>query len=360
MQKDLQFWVALNKAGLGPASFEKLLDYYKTAEKAWLAFESDLRRIGLDKRALPGFLEKRSKINPEKELSKIQKLGIKILTIKDKKYPKALAEIPKPPPVLFYKGELKKEDESAFAVVGTRRLTPYGKRVCEKITYGLAKNGLTVVSGLALGIDSVAHKTALEAGARTIAVLGTSLDFIYPQTNKNLAEKIVQNGAVISEFPLGTQGFPGNFPQRNRIISGLSLGTLVIEAAARSGSLITARFALEQNREVFTIPGSIYSSQSEGCNNLIKMGARAVTDYDDILDELSLKDKWKGGKKEKVSFENKDEERIWKVLDSDRAVHIDRIAEKSGLAIFEVSSVLTLMEMKGMVKNLGAQNYVRK
>jgi len=356
---DKKFWLAFNVLGIGPKTFQKLLDYFGSVEKAWQATESDLNKAGLLPKTITNMIAKRPKINPDKELKKVQNLGIQVLILVDRQYPKMLLEIADPPPVLYLKGELTKSDHLAIAVVGTRRMTPYGKRVGEKIVAGLAHNDLTIVSGMALGIDSVAHRTALENGARTIAVLGTGLDNIYPFSNQRLAEKIIQNGAVISEFCLGTQGYASNFPQRNRIISGLALGTLVVEAAARSGTLITAKFALEQNREVFAVPGSIFSPQSESCLNLIKMGAKLTTDYTDILDELNIKDQWQG-EKESVAPETEQEAKILNILDCDLAKHIDRIISQTGFKTAEVLSLLTLMEMKGMIKNLGAQNYVRK
>jgi len=357
---EIKFWIAFNILGLGPRSFQKLRSYFGNMEKAWRAKGSDLERAGLLSKTILNIISNRSKINPDKEFKKIQKLGIRILTIINCNYPKILLEINDAPPVLYLKGELTKSDEEAIAVVGTRRMTPYGKRATEKIVQGLAGNNLTIISGLALGIDSVAHRIALENGSRTIAVLGTGLDNIYPYSHRGLAEKIIQNGALISEFCLGTQGYASNFPQRNRIISGLALGTLVVEAAARSGTLITAKYALEQNREVFAVPGSIFSPQSESCLNLIKMGARLVSDYKDILDELNIKDQWQGQNKADVEPESEQETKILNSLDYNTAKHINKIIAKTRFETSKVLSLLTLMEMKGLIKNLGGQNYVRR
>lgn len=360
---DTKYWLAINSnTKIGPANFQKLFNYFGDLKKAWEADSGDLVRAGLSQKIIESFLETRQQIKPEKELEKLNKLKIKILTLKDKSYPLNLKEIHLPPPVLYIKGEILPEDEQALGVVGTRKMTIYGKRACSEIVWGLAKNKITVVSGLALGIDAVAHRTALEAGGRTIAVLGSGLDRVYPASNLQLAQKIVNEnrGAVISEFPLGTISFKSNFPQRNRIISGLSLGTLVVEAAQRSGALITANFTLEQNRQVFAIPGSIFSSQSAGCNNLIKLGAKAVSSYLDILDDLNIPDKWLGQSAEEIKPETKEEMEILKILDRDEPIQIDKIIQKTGFEVSQVSSTLMLMEIKGMVKNLGSANYVRK
>jgi DNA processing protein len=357
--KELSYFVGLNKIGMGPKTFLKLFKKYKSAEKIWNLEQSELMHFGLQTKTIERFLSNRKKINPTKELDQIQKLKINLVTMFDKNYPNNLTEISNSPYILFYKGDLNILNNLSIGVVGTRKMTPYGKRVCEQIIFGLAKNNINIVSGLALGIDAVAHKTTLESGGLTTAVLGTSLDFIYPSANFQLAEKIIQNGLIVSEFPLGTRGFPSNFPIRNRIISGLSIGVVVIEAATISGSLITANYALEQNREVFTIPGSIYSPQSVGCNNLIKMGAKVVTSYEDILDELNIKNKIKE-EKEIIKFETQNEKKIWNILDFENPANIDKIIEKTGISVSEISSILTLMEIRGLIKNIGGQQYVKK
>jgi len=356
---DLQYFVGLNKIGLGAKTFSRLMKKYQTVRKLWYFTKADLIQAGLQSKTADKLLQRRKQINLKKELQKILNQNLSLLTLLDKKYPSLLKEIDDPPYILFYKGKLDVLSQPAIAVVGTRKMTLYGKRVCEKIVSGLARNGINIVSGLALGIDAISHKTALANGGVTTAVLGTSLDFIYPLANYQLAQKISQNGMILSEFPLGTCGHKSNFPLRNRIISGLSLGTLVIEAADKSGALITANFALNQNREVFAVPGSIFSPQSTGCNNLIKMGAKAVSDYSEILDELNLKNKIKESPK-KISFESETEKEIWNLLDFDKPVQIDTIVKKIKKPVSEISSILTLMEIKKMIKNLGAQQYVKK
>ena len=284
--------------------------------------------------------------------------NIRKITLQDKNYPAILKEISDPPKELYIKGEIINQDKVAIGVVGTRKYTPYGKQVTLDIAGKLAKLGITIVSGLAKGIDTWAHQAALEQGGRTIAVLGSGLDkkSFYPSSNYSLSEKICQQGAVISEYPSGTRGTQFTFPQRNRIISGLSLGVVVIEAPEESGALITAALALEQNREVFAIPGSIYEKNTQGTNQLIRMGAKLVIDVEDILDELNLSHLLTTEKK-KIKPENREEEIIISVL-SGQPTHIDEIIKKSGLSAGAVNSTLMILELKRAVRNLGRGNYV--
>lgn len=325
---------------------------------AWESPAGELEKIFQDTKLANILMKEKEKINPEKEFEKIQKENIEILTIKDNDYPELLKEIYTPPPILYVKGNLKKDD-IAIGVVGTRRMTLYGKEVTIDITTELARNGITIVSGLARGIDSVSHKTALENGARTIAVLGSSLDenSIYPPENKNLAKHIIENGAIISEYPIGMPALPQNFPQRNRIISGISLGVLVVEAKEKSGALITAREALDQNREVFAVPGPITSQFSVGPNNLIKSGAKIVTSAIDILEELNLEQINHCLKNKKIISDVPEENKILELL-SKEPMHIDKIVENSNMNASQISSILIMLEMKGMVRNLGGMNYV--
>jgi len=283
---------------------------------------------------------------------------IRKITLQDKEYPSLLKQIHDPPKELYIKGEIINQDKVAVAVVGTRKYTQYGKQVCFDIAGKLAKLGITIVSGLAKGIDTFAHQSALENNGRTIAVLGSGLDkkSFYPSSNYYLSEKISQHGAVISEYPPGVWGTHFTFPQRNRIISGLSLGVVVVEAPEESGALITAALALDQNREVFAIPGSIYEKNSYGTNQLIKMGAKLVTDVEDILEELNLSHLLTT-KKKKIKPENREEEIIISIL-SAQPIHIDEIIKKSGLPASTVNSTLVILELKKAVRNLGRNNYV--
>jgi len=288
---------------------------------------------------------------------------IKTVNIQNKDYPELLRKIKDPPEVLYFRGEILPRAESrglpqenCFAIVGTRRFSPYGKQVALEIAGNLAEAGLTIVSGLAPGIDTFCHQAALERGRRTIAVLGTGLDekIIYPQSNLKLAQKIIEKGGLlISEYPPETRGTQFTFPQRNRIISGLSLGTLVIEAKERSGALITANNAFSQNRKVFAIPGLIHSSNSRGCHALIKKGARLVDNVNDILEELNLPAK----EKDKIiAGETKEESLVLEALEEE-SLYVDKIIEKTKLPAATASGVLATLEIKGKIRNLGGNVY---
>lgn len=281
---------------------------------------------------------------------------IKEINIINSIYPKILKEIHDPPKVLYIRGSFNEKDRIAIGVVGTRDYTNYGKQVTENITKELARSGITIVSGLAKGIDTFAHKSAIENGGRTIAVTGSSVDqkSIYPACNRKLADKITENGAVISEYPPGKKSERWFFAQRNRIISGLSLGILVVEAPEKSGALITAAQALEQNREVFAVPGSIYSENSIGTNKLIKMGAKLVTCANDILEELNLPLVKNTTKQFKP--ENKQEEIIINII-SKEPIHINEIVKKGKLDISVVNSILISLELQGVIKNLNGGQY---
>lgn len=288
-------------------------------------------------------------------------MDIKTVKIEDKTYPQVLKEIHRPPKQLYIKGEIINQDKVAIAIVGTRKYTQYGKQVCLDITTKLAKLGITIVSGLAKGIDTFAHKAALDAGGRTIAVLGSGMDraSFSPSQNYALGEEIAKHGAVITEYPDGTQGANYTFPERNRIVSGLSLGVIVIEAPEKSGALITANLALEQNKEVFAIPGNIYDENSQGTHKLIKDGAKLVTCIEDILEELNLSHLLSETPKIKVKPENKEEEIILSVL-SLQPIHIDEIIKSSKLSTSIVNSTLVILEIKNAIRNLGKNNYILK
>ncbi|HEU5369716.1 MAG TPA: DNA-processing protein DprA, partial [Ktedonobacterales bacterium] len=289
--EELACWVAFTRVrGIGPMRFGKLLSFFGTAAAAWRAGRGELLAAGLDARATEALLHQRAKgPAPEAELAALARHGIRALTQADPDYPELLREIYLPPIVLYVRGALSPEDAWAVAIVGTRKATSYGYQVTEQLARGLASNKVTVISGLARGVDTAAHKAALAvSGGRTIAVLGCGLDMIYPPENAKLAARLCEQGALLSEFPLGTQPEPTNFPIRNRVISGLALGVVVVEAPRQSGALITTRFALEQNRQVFAVPGHIYSKASEGTNALIRDGAKLVMGVEDILEELKL------------------------------------------------------------------------
>lgn len=346
--------------GIGPVGFKKLLAHFPSLEQAWSANFYQFSQAGLENSVIEQIKIKRPKIEPDLEIEKLEKEGIDLMTIEDKNYPKLLKEIYNPPALLYLRGKFEPSDEFSLGVVGTRKPSSYGQQVTPLIATDLAKAGLTIVSGLAKGIDTLAHQAALQSGGRTIAVLGSGLDqkSIYPSSNRYLAEKISQKGAVVSEFPLGASAQPQHFPQRNRIISGLSLAVLVIEAPEKSGALITAREALEQNRDVFAIPGPIFAQNSFGANNLIKMGAKLVTEANDILQELNLTLLTDAQKNRKILPDNQEEALILEQL-SHEPLHIDKIIIQTKLPAALVNSTLTMMEMKGKVRNLGGNNYVR-
>jgi DNA processing protein len=357
-QETLFAGAVCNFNSIGPKTYQKLFGYFKSSQKMWLASAGQLIKAGLKSEIAEKFVQFRPRFNIDKFSEYLKKNEISILDQKSSEYPKLLKEIHDAPPVLFCRGHIIPKDEAALAVVGTRKMTPYAQRVIDKIVIPLAQNGLTIISGLALGVDSFAHQAALSSGGRTIAVLGSGVDNIYPLYNSNLGHKIIENGAVISEFPLGFPPLNYNFPQRNRIISGMSLGVLVIEAAVESGSLITAYQAIEQNREVFAIPGSIFSPQSYGCNNLIKTGAKIVTDYTDVLDELQITDKIENRTND-IEITN-DEEKLLVLIDYNTPKFIDLLIKKSKMNTAQVNSILISLEIKGLIKNLGGGKFVKK
>ena len=283
------YWVGFNLVkGVGAARFRLLLEAFGDAEQAWQASPNALREAGLSKRIVEAFLRIHTSDLLERTWRQIESQGIQVLTWEDASYPRLLKEIEQPPPVLYARGEVSEDDEWAVAIVGTRRITAYGRQVAEDLAGAMARNGITVVSGLARGVDAVAHQACLKNGGRTLAVLGSGVDHIYPPEHRRLAQEIVANGAILSDYPPGTPPEAANFPPRNRIISGLARATLVVEAGKSSGALITATFAVEQGREVFAVPGGIYSPASQGTNQLIQQGARPYLAPQDILESLNI------------------------------------------------------------------------
>ncbi|MDI6777716.1 MAG: DNA-processing protein DprA [Patescibacteria group bacterium] len=347
--------------GFGPQKFNKLLSRFGTLEKAWSASREDLLAADIGLAATKNFLEKRNALAPEKLFSELEKDNVGIITQNHESYPPQLKEIPSAPTVLYGRGNLEILKSKSVAVVGSRKFTEYGRRVTQNLCRDLVRARLTIVSGLALGIDAIAHRAALDAEGATIAVLGTGIDdaTIYPRDNFNLAKDILSSGGtLISEFPPRTPSLKQNFPARNRIMAGLALGTLVVEAAESSGSLITAGLALEFSREVFAVPGPIFSPQSAGTNYLIKNGAKLTESAADILQELNL-DRFKGSMPKKI-FEPKtiEEKAVWNVLGSD-PLHVDRIAKLTKLNPAVAGSTLAMMEIEEAVRNVGGQNYIK-
>ncbi len=358
MTEDLQYWVGFSRVpGVGPVRLRALLDQVGDVREAWSASAATLRAVGFDRRTIETFLSLRNKLDLAAELARVFELGAKVLTWDSPDYPSLLKAISNPPPVLYVQGELLPQDEWALGVVGTRRATVYGREAIRTLVGGLAASGVTIVSGLAHGIDTCAHQVALDAGGRTIAVLGNGIDIIYPAENRKLAACIVDNGALVSEYPLGTPPEGGNFPPRNRIISGLSLGVLVVEGTTRSGAMITADYATEQGREVFAVPGNILNRTSSGPNYLIQQGAKLVTTLGDILEELNLTMVAEQSEAREVIPDNETEAMLLRHL-STEPVHVDELGRAAGLPISEVASTLTLMELKGKVRQVGGMNYV--
>ena len=354
---DLKYWVGFNRIpGIGRAKFSQLETYFGNLEQAWHAGASALRSAGLDSRSIESIVASRPKISLDAELEMLERYRVKVLTWNDPTFPTRLKEIYDVPPLLYIRGTLAPEDEWAIAIVGTRRATIYGRDVTERLVADLARNRITIVSGLARGIDSLAHRTALEAGGRTIAVFGCGLDIIYPAENVKMAQAIKEQGALISEYPLGTRPKAENFPRRNRIMSGLSLGVVVTEAGEGSGALITANLALEQNREVFAVPGSILSPASHGTNRLIQDGAKLVRNAQDILEELNLTMIPQQLEMRELVTADETESLLLKHLRHE-PTHIDEVCRRSRLPIATVSSTLAMMELKGMVRQLGGMNY---
>lgn len=355
---ELKYWVSFSKIpSIGRVKVLQMLEYFTSLEHAWKAPPNELKKAGLDQRTVDIIANLKPKISPEAELENLKQYKVKVFTCHSPAYPKRLKEIYDYPPVLYVRGNLLPEDECCLAVVGTRRATIYGRQTTEEIVSDLARNKITIVSGLAKGIDSIAHRSALEAGGRTVAVFACGLDIVYPAENSKLAREVMEHGALISEYPLGTRPKADNFPRRNRIMSGLSLGVLVVEAGENSGALITANQALEQNREVFAVPGSILSPASKGTNKLIQEGAKLVRNYIDILEELNLATIAQQLEMKELLPTDETESLILKQL-SQVPTHIDDICRNSRLTTALVSGTLAMLELKGMVKQVGRLNYV--
>tara|TARA_Y100000031_G_scaffold154951_1_gene204232 strand:+ start:39 stop:1127 length:1089 start_codon:yes stop_codon:yes gene_type:complete len=362
MQNDqLKFLLALiRNKNFGAVRVARIRNHFSDLEHAFKASAQELTEAGIEHKYAKDFVEARRSINPERELELLAQHQVEAIPYGDEQYPELLATIYDPPAVLFVRGTLPRPSSNYFSVVGTRKLTRYGEQTAFDLIYPIAQTGLVITSGLALGIDATAHKATLDASGTTVAVLASGLDeeHIGPKTNIPLAREIVaRGGALISEFSIGTESFKSHFPFRNRIISGIAQGTLVIEAAERSGSLITARSALEQGREVFAVPGPITSPMSAGPNNLIKMGAHVVTEANDVLGVLGLTQST--SELPAPEPENEIETELIKNLNK-QPLHVDDLIRATHLEPSIVTSTLTLMEMKGMVRHVGGMNYVKR
>lgn len=362
-QEEDHYYIALTMVkDIGPISAKSLLSHFKSPKDVFNSTIEELascNEIGLKK---AGFIKKFKEWDKiDKIIKKLERHDVKLIRYVDEQYPENLKELDDAPIVLYCKGTFTKRDEIAIAIIGSRNMTEYGRTNAHRLSYGLASAGVTIVSGFARGIDTVAHQGALNAGGRTIAVLGSGLDIIYPSENVRLYEKISQYGCLLSEYPFGTPPEKHNFPRRNRLISGISIGVIVVEAAANSGSLITAQCALDQNREVFAVPGSVNSVLSQGTNNLIKKGAKLVQHADDIIEELlpQLKNLVaKEGHKE-ISLEFNDKEKaILSSLDY-KPIHIDEIVRKARISVDELLVLLLNLEIKGFIKQKEGKRFCK-
>ncbi len=364
--------------GVGPRAAAKLLERFGSAEAVFNATRGELESLRLRPEAIESIRARDLFEKAEGEIEQVRKLGADVLLLDDGVYPQLLREIFDPPITLYLKGAWAEcFDNPCVAVVGSRRCSTYGQNAASMLARDLAQRGVTIISGLARGIDAAAHRGALEAGGRTVAVMGTGLDQVYPRDHRKLVDEILASGgALVSEFPLGTPPAPQNFPYRNRVISGLSLGVLIVEAAENSGSLITARMAMEQNREVWAVPGNITSRNSFGTNYLIKgAGAKLVQQWQDIVTELppdiaaellppETKKKKGEGLVDQLALIPADlsatEQALFKLLSTDEAVHIDQLAESSKLSISEMTSALLGLEMRELIRQLPGRCFVRK
>jgi DNA processing protein len=352
------YWVGFNLVkGVGAVRLRAILDHFGDLQTAWAAPIDAFTAINLPAKVLENIMRVRHDVDLEKVWEKIQTQGIHVRTWEDDNYPQKLSEIDNAPPVLYLRGTIDLQDEWAVAVVGTRRITPYGRQVTEELATFLAQNGVTVVSGLARGVDAAAHQAALRAGGRTLAVLGSGIDQIYPPEHRRLGEDITQSGALVSDYPPGTSPDSANFPPRNRIISGLSTAVVIVEAGETSGALITATFAAEQGRDVFSVPGSIYALQSKGTNRLIQQGARPLLRIQEVLDVLSLQ-QVQEYKAARLAFPVDTTEAALLDILGNEPLYIDEIQVQCGLSIDKVSATLAMLELKGLVRQVGGMNYV--
>ncbi|MEN6459029.1 MAG: DNA-processing protein DprA [Thermoguttaceae bacterium] len=351
--------------GVGPTLRGRLLERFGSAASVLAAAPSQLREVqGVGEKLARKIAETDPSIDIEAEIAFCREQGIDILTESDTGYPRALREIYNPPGVLFVRGKMKPADALAVGIVGTRHGTQYGLRQAQRLAAGLARAGLTVISGLARGIDAAAHRGALEAGGRTIAVLGSGVLNVYPPEHEALATEVAGQGAVLSESPPKTEPLAGMFPQRNRLISGLSLGIVVVEAAERSGALITARHAMEQGREVFAVPGNVDSRASRGCHQLLRDGAKLVESVDDVLEELgplveaAPRDDGQVIHHPAELLLNETERQVLAAVHGE-ATQIDRIVADTGLAVSQVLSTVSVLEMRHLIRRLSGTTVLR-
>jgi DNA processing protein len=370
------YWLAMVRVeGLGVRSAHRLIERFGSPQAAFMASLTELESSGLPAPVCQAVFAQRGLKEAEQEIAAAEKHDCQLITYASEKYPPLLRQIPDPPLVLYVRGRVGVLSEHAIAMVGTRRPTTYGLQVARRLAHDLAERQVVITSGMARGIDSAAHHGALEAQGKTVAVQGRGMDAVYPSENKRLAEKIAESGAVISEFPIGTGPTPENFPIRNRIISGLSLGAVIVEAAEYSGSLITARLALDQNREVFAVPGNITSAQSFGPNHLIKQGAKLASEWMDVVEELPPEIRMQllppaeaseglpGGAETAELFEaslSPDQKAVFEALRADQPLFVDAIFDSVSLPHPRILASLLELEMSGLIRQLPGKNFIRK
>lgn len=357
---ELQYWIAFSQVPtVGRVRLGLLEGRFGSLEIAWGAGASELRAAGLDQSVVNAVTEHRGKIDPARELARVKASGVAVVTWNDADYPALLREIDDLPPILYMRGEFPQESPS-ITIVGTRRPTAYGREVAAHLAGELAEAGVAVISGLARGIDGIAHRASLKAHGRTVAVLGCGVDVVYPAEHAQLTEEIAESGAILSEYPLGTKPEGRHFPRRNRLLSGLSVATLVIEAGEGSGTLSTVKFALEQNREVLCVPGSIYSPASTLTNRLIQEGAKPILNVKDVLDEIRMMPRVDSQPElPGLTFETTaDEAAIYDAL-AYEPQHVDDLSRATGLPVTSITGSLTVMELQGRVLQVGRMNYIR-
>lgn len=366
MEDNLKYWVALNIVlSEQLKAIKKILNRFSNIRDLFDTSVADLQALSLDEETAAALISPRTLHQAEDDIEKLTGKKYTILTLEDRKYPSYLRESFDPPCVLYCAGKVDVLEEFSVSIVGARKPTPYGRAVAEKLACDLATRGMVIVSGLARGIDSVAHWGALQGG-KTVAVMGSGLDVTYPRENRKLFEKIIENGAVITEFPLKSPPLGYHFPMRNRIISGLSLAVVVVEASKRSGSLITARLALEQNREVMAVPGNTTSELSRGTNWLVKTGAKLVERWEDVAEELPppLKDQLLAQKEAKTQEPllpvTPNEEKVLVLLKTDELTPVDELVEKTEFSVSEILSLSLQLELKGYINQSPGKNFQRK
>jgi DNA processing protein len=377
MRADLADWIALNLIrGIGPRTANQLLERFGSPAQIFAASRLALEKEGLKPETVQELHNSEILEKANAEIERLEQLGARVVTIEDEGYPPLLREIHDPPIALYVRGDLKQASvRPCIAVVGSRRCSTYGVNAAQSLSRDLATNGVTIVSGMARGIDAAAHRGALEAGGLTIAVVGTGLEKTYPKEHKQLEDEIIANGAVISEFPLGTPPLPQNFPYRNRVLSGLCLGVMIVEAAEHSGSLITARLAYEQGREVAAVPGNITSQTSFGPNYLIKDGAKLVQYWRDVVEELprEVKEAILGVQRPKQDDEqarpqpvfeavelSEDERKVYDLLTADAPSHVDQLLISTGMNPSDLMSALLSLEMKDRIKQLPGKSFIKR